>query len=333
MTSSANPILRVDGLVKHFDQRAGFFSGGKPPIKAVDGVTFQIERGRTLGLVGESGSGKTTTGRLIMRLLDPTRGTIEFDGTDITSMSRRDLRATRRRMQIVLQNPFGSLDPRMKVGQIVVEPLRYNTDLTGSERRQRVLETLEIVGLNPDHATRYPHEFSGGQRQRIGIARALIVRPDLLVLDEPVSALDVSIQAQIVNLLQDLQEEFGLTYLLIAHDLSVVRQICDRVAVMYLGKIVELGTRQQIYATPSHPYTQALLSAVPISNPDLRGTGKKIVLAGDIPSPSRKPPGCDFSTRCFKAEDMCRVEEPQLIEHFSTGQLSACHFAEQLETT
>ena len=320
-------LLRVTNLVKHFEQSSGILSGDQPPIKAVDGVDFTIEKGTTLGLVGESGSGKTTTGRMIMRLLDPTDGTIEFDGVDITKMSRSDLRPIRRRMQIVLQNPFGSLNPRMKVREIVEEPLRYNTSAKSPDRRKQVLETLEIVGLNPDHAKRYPHEFSGGQRQRIGIARALIVKPDLLVLDEPVSALDVSIQAQIVNLLEDLQEELDLTYLLIAHDLSVVRQVCDRVAVMYLGKIVELGDRDQVYESPSHPYTQALLSAVPISNPGQRGTRERIVLVGDIPSPANKPVGCDFNTRCFKAEARCHDDEPQLVDHFGDGQLAACHFA------
>lgn len=323
------PLLEVRDLTKHFKPRSALSAASGPSIKAVDGVTFSISKGQTLGLVGESGSGKTTTGRMIMRLINPTAGSIVFDGVDITEMSRGSLRSTRRRMQIVFQNPFGSLNPRMRIRSIVEEPLRYNTDLPSGERRKRVLETLEVVGLNPDHAARYPHEFSGGQRQRIGIARALVVQPELLVLDEPVSALDVSIQAQIVNLLEDIQDEFGLAYLLIAHDLSVVRQICDRVAVMYLGKIVEMGERHDLYDRPSHPYTQALLSAVPISNPRQRGTKEQIVLQGDIPSPANKPTGCDFHTRCFKAREICAIEEPQLFSHFGGEQVTACHFAEQ----
>ncbi len=321
-------LLSVRNLEKHFDQSKGAFSGPASPIRAVDGVSFDIPRATTLGLVGESGSGKTTTGRLITRLLDPTSGSIVFDGDEITSLSRGELRSFRRRMQIVFQDPFASLDPRMRIRQIVEEPLRYSTNLKSNERRERVMETLDVVGLNPDHAERYPHEFSGGQRQRIGIARALIVRPELLVLDEPVSALDVSIQAQIVNLLEDLQQEFGLSYLLIAHDLSVVRQICDQVAVMYLGKIVELGARDEVYEGPSHPYTRALLSAVPISNPRLRGTRERIVLKGDIPSPANKPSGCDFHTRCYMAGDICRTDSPALEDSGKEGHFVSCHFAE-----
>ena len=327
---SSQVLLTVTDLEKHFEQSKGVFSGPTSPIRAVDGVSFEIGRSMTLGLVGESGSGKTTTGRLITRLLEPSAGSIVFDGADITELSRTELRPIRRRMQIVFQDPFASLDPRMKVRQIVEEPVRYSTDASGTERRSRVMETLEVVGLNPDHADRYPHEFSGGQRQRIGIARALIVRPDLLILDEPVSALDVSIQAQIVNLLEDLQEEFGLSYLLIAHDLSVVRQICDEVAVMYLGKIVEFGSREKVYESPTHPYTRALLSAVPISNPRLRGTRERIVLTGDIPDPANKPNGCDFNTRCYVAADICRADSPELEDFQREGHLVSCHFAEEI---
>lgn len=328
------PLLAVTDLVKHFRTRSGFFSRVvQEPIRAVDGVSFTLGAGKSLGLVGESGSGKTTTGRAIMRLIEPTAGTIEVNGVDITHLSRSKMRQIRDQLQIVLQDPFASLDPRMRIEAILEEPLRYNTSLSSRDRQLKVADTLQRVGLNPDHSTRYPHEFSGGQRQRIGIARALILEPELLILDEPVSALDVSIQAQIINLLRDLQQDLGLSYLLIAHDLSVVRQICDEIAVMYLGKIVEHGTRDDVYGAPSHPYTQALLSAIPISNPRRRGTRQRIVLSGDIPSPSRRPVGCSFHTRCFKVQETCITSEPTLDVHFASGQMAACHFAERRSLT
>ncbi|WP_341251976.1 oligopeptide/dipeptide ABC transporter ATP-binding protein [Euzebya pacifica] len=325
-TAADAPILEVHDLKTHFPGSGGGFGRRTGNVvQAVDGVSFSIRKGRTLGLVGESGSGKSTTGRTIMRLVDSTAGTVLVDGTDITRLSGRSLRRVRKRMQIVLQDPFASLDPRMRIDAIISEPLRYNTALDRAARRARVGEALEMVGLDPDQRTRYPHEFSGGQRQRIGIARALILGPDLLILDEPVSALDVSIQAQIVNLLQDLQEELGLAYLLIAHDLSIVRQICDDVAVMYLGKIVEYGPRDAVYDAPEHPYTKALLSAVPISNPRLRGSRPRIVLEGDMPSPSNRPDGCAFRSRCPVAEDICATEEPPLERRTSADRASACH--------
>jgi peptide/nickel transport system ATP-binding protein/oligopeptide transport system ATP-binding protein len=323
-------LLRVTDLTKHFQPR-GAFGGGGSLIRAVEGVTFTLEYGKTLGLVGESGSGKSTTGRMIMRLIEPTAGNIQVGDVDITSMSRRQMRQVRRQMNIVFQDPFASLDPRMKVGKIVAEPLLYNTSLGAKERTKRVAMTLEQVGLDAEHAERHPHEFSGGQRQRIGIARAIILEPSLLILDEPVSALDVSIQAQVINLLQDLQAKRGMAYLLIAHDLSVVRQICDSVAVMYLGRIVEYGPRDEIFQNPTHPYTQALLSAVPISNPALRDQKERIVLVGDMPSPSNVPTGCSFRTRCFKAEELCTHQEPNLEAHFEDSQLTACHFAARTE--
>lgn len=327
-SSGDDPILLVRDLKTHFPGSGGGIGRrAGNVVRAVDGVSFSIDRGCTLGLVGESGSGKSTTGRTIMRLVDSTAGSVHVDGTDITRLSGRALRRVRKRMQIVLQDPFASLDPRMRVDEIISEPLRYNTSLGRAARRARVGETLEMVGLDPDQRSRYPHEFSGGQRQRIGIARALILGPDLLILDEPVSALDVSIQAQIVNLLQDLQDELGLAYLLIAHDLSIVRQICDDVAVMYLGKIVESGPRDVVYDAPEHPYTKALLSAVPISNPRLRGSRPRVVLEGDMPSPSNRPDGCSFRSRCPVAEDICAADEPRLERRTSDQRASACHLA------
>jgi len=321
-------LVEAKDLFKYFPIHAGLTSRHVADVRAVDGVTFTIKQGETLGLVGESGSGKTTIGRLLLRLLPATRGEINFEGQNVLAMNRGELRRLRRSMQIIFQDPFASLNPRMTVGDIVAEPLEIHGITKGKETGRRVQELLKLVGLQPYHANRYPHEFSGGQRQRVGVARALAVNPKFIVCDEPVSALDVSIQAQVINLLEDLQEKFGLTYLFIAHDLSVVRHISSRVAVMYVGKIVELADREALYQNPLHPYTQALLSAIPIPDPVLEKRRKRIVLTGDIPSPVNPPSGCRFHTRCPVAFDRCVAEEPPLRE-YEPGHFAACHWVEE----
>ncbi len=322
MATTGDVLLEVRNLTKYYPVTRGFiFQRQVGAVKAVDGVSFVIRRGETLGLVGESGCGKTTLGRVILRLQEPTAGETIFEGRDVFKLSKEEMRRLRRDMQIIFQDPYSSLNPRMTVGDIIGEPLEIHRLARGREKVRRVQELLEVVGLSPYHANRYPHEFSGGQRQRIGIARALAVHPKLIIADEPVSALDVSIQAQILNLLQELQREFGLTYLFIAHDLSVVKHISDRIAVMYLGRIVELADADELFSNPQHPYTEALLSAVPIPNPELRR--ERIILPGDVPSPVNPPSGCRFHTRCLYAQPSCRVEEPA-FEDIGNGHFVAC---------
>jgi oligopeptide transport system ATP-binding protein len=321
-------LVQAKDLYKYFPIHAGLMSRHIADVRAVDGVDFAIEAGETLGLVGESGSGKTTIGRVLLRLLPATKGEVFFEGQNVLAMNRNEIRRLRRSMQIIFQDPFASLNPRMTIREIIAEPLRIHRLASGSEMEDRVIELLRLVGLQPYHANRYPHEFSGGQRQRIGVARALAVRPKFIVCDEPVSALDVSIQAQVINLLEELQERLRLTYLFIAHDLSVVRHISTRVAVMYVGKIVELADRDELYQNPLHPYTQALLSAIPIPDPDVEKRRKRIVLTGDIPSPVNPPSGCRFHTRCPVAFDRCKVEEPPLRE-YAPNHVAACHWVEE----
>ena len=318
------PLVRVENLRMHFPVYAGLLRRRVGAVKAVDGLTFEIRRGETLGLVGESGCGKSTTGRALLRLYRATDGRIMFDGTDIANLEGESLRRMRPRMQMIFQDPQASLNPRLTVGAIIAEPLMEHSVVSGDARKRRVRELLDAVGLNPDYVNRYPHEFSGGQRQRIGIARALALEPDFIVCDEPIAALDVSIQAQVVNLLQDLQRKLGLTYLFISHDLAVVKQIADRVAVMYLGKMVELADVETLFAAPKHPYTKALLSAVPVPDPRAEAERRRIILSGDIPDPVNPPLGCRFCTRCPEAIERCAAEEPAWRE-VAPNHMAACH--------
>ena len=311
MTTNNKALLEVTGLEKHFPIRSGVLSRVTGHVRAVDGVSFAIEEGRTLGLVGESGCGKTTTGRCVLRLIEPTAGSVRFEGRDILTIRKKELRAIRKKMQIIFQDPFASLNPRMTIGATVAEPFHVHNVGSKKEREDMAAELLRKVGMDGDSMRKYPHEFSGGQRQRVGIARALALKPKLIVCDEPISALDVSIQAQIVNLLEDLQNDLGLTYLFIAHDLSMVRHISDRVAVMYLGKIVELTDHETLYENPLHPYTKALLSAVPIPDPYIEEKRQRIVLEGDVPSPTNPPSGCNFRTRCPQVMDICAEQDPE----------------------
>ena len=320
---SKTPLLEVKDLKKWFPAKKSPFSREKVFIKAVDGVSFTLNEGETLGVVGESGCGKSTMGRSVLRLLEPTGGQVIFNGVDYTALKDKELRDSRKELQIIFQDPYASLDPRMTIGDIIAEPLDIQLKLPAKERMQRVLETMERAGLNTRFVNRYPHEFSGGQRQRIGIARAIVLNPKIMICDEPVSALDVSIQAQVINLLMDLQKEMGMAYIFISHDLSVIKHISDRVAVMYLGHLVEIADKKDIYAHPMHPYTVALLSAIPV--PDRKHKKEKIVLEGDLPSPANPPSGCVFHTRCYKAQDICKTEVPELKD-CGNGHCCACHY-------
>jgi oligopeptide/dipeptide ABC transporter ATP-binding protein len=328
MNAKGEVLLECIDLIKHFPVRSGaFHRGPREVVHAVDGVSLEVYSGETLGIVGESGCGKSTLGRLMVRLHEPTSGTVKFGGTDITTLSRRQLRPLRREMQMIFQDPYASLNPRKRVGQIIEDPFRIHRTESRGLLTKRVRELLEVVGLSPDHVNRYPHEFSGGQRQRIGVARALALSPQLIVADEPVSALDVSIQAQVINLLDDLQDEFNLTYVFIAHDLGVVHHVSDRIAVMYLGVVAEIGPSDPLFLHPIHPYTEALLSAIPAIEDDVaEGTARpeRIVLEGEVPSPINPPAGCRFHPRCRYATEICRVERPQLVDH-GDGRYAACH--------
>jgi oligopeptide/dipeptide ABC transporter ATP-binding protein len=330
-TSNGTPLLKVTDLVKHFPVKSsGVVRRVIGQVQAVDGISMTIEKGDALGLVGESGCGKTTAGRVITRLLEPTSGSMEFEGHEIGHLSNKQMLPYRREIQMIFQDPYSSLNPRHTVGTIVGTPMRVHNTVPNDQILTKVQELLETVGLNPEHYNRYPSEFSGGQRQRIGIARALALQPKLIVADEPVSALDVSIQAQVINLMQDLQRQFEIAFLFIAHDLAIVRHFCPKIAVMYLGKIVEMGDRDQIYLTPHHPYTQALLSAAPdVKQAAIGGRRERIRLEGDVPSPINPPSGCRFRTRCWKAQDVCATEEPPLLQ--VGGRSVACHFAEPLQ--
>lgn len=319
------PLLEVKNIKKWFPSKKSPFSKEKVYIKAVDGVSFTLNAGETLGVVGESGCGKSTMGRTVLRLLEPTEGQVFFQGKDYTALKDSELRKSRSELQIIFQDPYASLDPRMTIGDIIAEPLDIQLKLPAKERMERVLKTMERVGLNTRYVNRYPHEFSGGQRQRIGIARAIVLNPKVMVCDEPVSALDVSIQAQVINLLKDLQEEMGMAYIFISHDLSVIKHISDRVAVMYLGHVVEIADKKDLYDHPMHPYTVALLSAIPV--PDRKHKKEKIVLEGDLPSPANPPSGCVFHTRCYKAQEICKTQVPELKE-CGNGHCCACHFPE-----